>query len=224
MGAAKGLALSGSPIVALGSRHDDGDAWGYIARICCSGEPSVPMRPEIYCRRALAGAGGLCCRKPGRRAAGCGVSRGRHSGLCRARVGAIRYGWAFSPLQARPGRPPGKRRDVDQAETCLVCGASLSEKLRGRGPICWITRPAARTGPSLPQSRAVCPGHSHAGSQQIEVGRRLWCRQLHPRPAPRHPTRSAARKDQRSEFGASDDRNPAILGQLPRRVLEIIVS
>ena len=59
MGAAKGLALSGSPIVALGHRHDDGDAWGGILRDLLSGEPSVLMRPEIYVSAALAGAGGF---------------------------------------------------------------------------------------------------------------------------------------------------------------------
>ncbi|MBU4531438.1 MAG: trimeric intracellular cation channel family protein [Hoeflea sp.] len=104
MGAAKGLALSGSPIVALVTGMMTATLGG-ILRDLLSGEPSVLMRPEIYVSAALAGAGGFIAAS----LIGAPLIAASLAGVILAfavRGGAIRYGWAFSPYKPRPGRPP----------------------------------------------------------------------------------------------------------------------
>jgi len=104
MGAAKGLALSGSPIVALVTGMMTATLGG-ILRDLLSGEPSVLMRPEIYVSAALAGAGGFVAAS----LVGAPLVAASLAGVILAfavRGGAIRYGWAFSPYKPRPGRPP----------------------------------------------------------------------------------------------------------------------
>lgn len=104
MGAAKGLALSGSPIVALVTGMMTATLGG-ILRDLLSGEPSVLMRPEIYVSAALVGAGGFVAASllgaPLILASGVGVIA-----AFAVRGGAIRYSWAFSPYRSRAGRPP----------------------------------------------------------------------------------------------------------------------
>lgn len=104
MGAAKGLALTGSPIVAIVTGLMTA-TFGGILRDLLSGEPSVLMRPEIYVSAALAGAGVFVAAS----IIGAPVLLGSTLGVVSAfavRGGAIRYGWAFSPYKPRPGRPP----------------------------------------------------------------------------------------------------------------------
>lgn len=104
MGAAKGLAVSGSPVVALVTGMMTATLGG-ILRDLLSGEPSVLMRPEIYVSAALAGAGGFVTAS----LLGAPLLAASAAGLILAfavRGGAIRYGWAFQPYKPRPGRPP----------------------------------------------------------------------------------------------------------------------
>lgn len=104
MGAAKGLALTGSPIVAIVTGMMTA-TFGGILRDLLSGEPSVLMRPEIYVSAALLGsavfiAGSML---------GASLILASALGVIAAfalRGGAIRYGWAFSPYRSRAGRPP----------------------------------------------------------------------------------------------------------------------
>ncbi|KGF69306.1 membrane protein [Hoeflea sp. BAL378] len=104
MGAAKGLALTGSPVVALVTGMMTATLGG-ILRDLLSGEPSVLMRPEIYVSAALAGAGGFIAAS----LIGAPLLAASLAGVILAfavRGGAIRYGWAFRPYKPRPGRPP----------------------------------------------------------------------------------------------------------------------
>ncbi|MDP2118735.1 MAG: trimeric intracellular cation channel family protein [Hoeflea sp.] len=104
MGAAKGLAVSGSPVVALVTGMMTATLGG-ILRDLLSGEPSVLMRPEIYVSAALAGAGGFIAAS----LIGAPLIAASLAGVILAfavRGGAIRYGWTFSPYKPRPGRPP----------------------------------------------------------------------------------------------------------------------
>ncbi|MDP3526407.1 MAG: trimeric intracellular cation channel family protein [Hoeflea sp.] len=104
MGAAKGLAVSGSPVVALVTGMMTATLGG-ILRDLLSGEPSVLMRPEIYVSAALAGAGGFIAAS----LIGAPLIAASLAGVILAfavRGGAIRYSWTFSPYKPRPGRPP----------------------------------------------------------------------------------------------------------------------
>lgn len=104
LGAAKGLAATGSPVVALVTGMLTA-TFGGILRDIVSNEPSVLLRPEIYITAALAGAGlhiGLAL-------AGLPllVSAPAAAALAFAiRGGALRYGWTFPRYRARPGRNP----------------------------------------------------------------------------------------------------------------------
>ncbi|WP_309085944.1 trimeric intracellular cation channel family protein [Chelativorans sp.] len=104
MGAAKGLAATGSPAVALLTGMMTG-TFGGILRDLLAGEPSVLLRPEIYITAALTGAavftlGELSGAPPMASAliafAAALVVRG----------GALRFGWTFPRYKPRPGRRP----------------------------------------------------------------------------------------------------------------------
>lgn len=104
MGAAKGLALTGSPVVAIVTGMMTATLGG-ILRDLLSGEPSVLMRPEIYVSAALLGAGVFVVAS----LFGAPLLLGSVLGVISAfglRGCAIRYGWAFSPYRSRAGRPP----------------------------------------------------------------------------------------------------------------------
>ncbi|AKI02484.1 putative membrane protein [Hoeflea sp. IMCC20628] len=104
MGAAKGLAVSGSPVVALVTGMMTATMGG-ILRDLLAGEPSVLMRPEIYVSAALVGAGGFVAAS----LLGAPLLAASAAGVILAfavRGGAIRYNWAFSPYRSRAGRPP----------------------------------------------------------------------------------------------------------------------
>ncbi|MCY0149542.1 trimeric intracellular cation channel family protein [Hoeflea sp. G2-23] len=104
MGAAKGLALTGSPITAIVTGMMTA-TFGGILRDLLAGEPSVLMRPEIYVSAALTGAGVFVAAS----LFGAPLVVASAIGVVSAfavRGGAIRFGWAFSPYRPRPGRPP----------------------------------------------------------------------------------------------------------------------
>jgi uncharacterized membrane protein YeiH len=104
MGAAKGLAATGSTTVAIVMGLLTA-TFGGILRDLLAGEPSVLLRPEIYVTAALTGATvfTLCA------ASGFPLVAASLLGVATAfgvRGGALRFGWAFSPYRPRPGRPP----------------------------------------------------------------------------------------------------------------------
>ncbi|PWW00093.1 putative membrane protein YeiH [Hoeflea marina] len=104
MGAAKGLAASGSPTVAIVTGMLTATLGG-ILRDVLSGEPSVLMRPEVYVTAALVGAGAFVAAT----FAGLPLVAASGIGVLAAfivRGGALRFGWAFSPYRSRPGRRP----------------------------------------------------------------------------------------------------------------------
>jgi uncharacterized membrane protein YeiH len=104
MGAAKGLAATGSPVIAVIMGVLTA-TFGGILRDLLAGEPSVLLRPEIYVTAALAGAVVFTL-----------VTLSGASTLVAAalsfaaaflvRGGALRYGWTFPAYRSRPGRSP----------------------------------------------------------------------------------------------------------------------
>lgn len=104
MGAAKGLAATGSPAVAIVTGILTA-TFGGILRDLLSGEPSVLLRPEIYVTAALTGAAVFT----GLSALGLHDLAAALIGFAAAftvRGGALKYGWTFPPYRSRPGRRP----------------------------------------------------------------------------------------------------------------------
>lgn len=104
LGAAKGLAATGSPVVAIVTGMLT-SAFGGILRDIVAGEPSVLLRPEIYVSAALAGAAVFTAAD----ALGFGQIACFAAAMLTAfviRGGALRYGWTFPTYKARPGRNP----------------------------------------------------------------------------------------------------------------------
>lgn len=104
MGAAKGLALTGSPVVAVITGVLTA-TFGGILRDLLAGEPSVLLRPEIYVSAALAGAAVFTLGD----LAGLPAVVSDLAGFAAAfavRGGALKFGWAFRPYKSRPGRHP----------------------------------------------------------------------------------------------------------------------
>ena len=103
MGAAKGLAMTGSPVVAIVTGVLTA-TFGGILRDLLAGEPSVLLRPEIYVTAALVGAAvytlGIFLGPP--------YLAALTGFLCALAVrgGALRYGWSFPVYKGRPGRHP----------------------------------------------------------------------------------------------------------------------
>ena len=104
MGAAKGLAATGSPIVAVVTGTMTG-TFGGILRDLVAGEPSVLLRPEIYITAALTGAAVFTLAD----LIGIPVTAGTAVACLAAfavRGGALKFGWAFPRYKPRPGRRP----------------------------------------------------------------------------------------------------------------------
>ncbi|YCI02098.1 trimeric intracellular cation channel family protein [Ensifer sp. D2-11] len=104
MGAAKGLAATGSPIVALVTGALTA-TFGGVLRDLLAGEPSVLLRPEIYVSAALIGAGAFVLAS----LAGLTLVATSALGVITAfavRGGALRYGWTLPTGKAGPGRDP----------------------------------------------------------------------------------------------------------------------
>lgn len=104
MGAAKGLAVTGSPVVAVIMGMLTATLGG-ILRDILAGEPSVLLRSEIYITAALAGAGVYTLAD----LAGALPIVSQLAGFTAAfvaRGGALRFGWRIAPYKSRPGRRP----------------------------------------------------------------------------------------------------------------------
>jgi len=104
LGAAKGLAATGSPIVAVVMGMLTATLGG-ILRDILAGEPSVLLRPEIYVTAALAGAAVFTAADLG------GLPDVAAALLAFAtafviRGGALKFGWSFPTYKGRPGRRP----------------------------------------------------------------------------------------------------------------------
>jgi uncharacterized membrane protein YeiH len=104
MGAARGLSITGSPVVAIVTGVLTA-AFGGILRDLLTGEPSVLLRPEIYITAAIAGAAvytiaDLVLLPDGTSAliafAAAFIVRG----------GALKFGWSVPTYKSRPGRHP----------------------------------------------------------------------------------------------------------------------
>jgi uncharacterized membrane protein YeiH len=104
MGAAKGLAITGSPMVAIVTGVLTA-TFGGILRDHLAGEPSVLLKPEIYVTAALAGAAVFTFSD----LAGLPPLLADAAGIAAAfgvRGGALKFGWKISPYKSRPGRDP----------------------------------------------------------------------------------------------------------------------
>jgi uncharacterized membrane protein YeiH len=114
LGAAKGLAATGSPTIAIITGALTA-AFGGILRDLLANEPSVLLRSEIYITAAIAGAAAFTA------AQALGLPQYVSSGFgvliaFALRGGAIHYGWTLPRYKSRPGRPAdeaikGKNRD-----------------------------------------------------------------------------------------------------------------
>ncbi|MEI9419972.1 trimeric intracellular cation channel family protein [Mesorhizobium sp. Cs1299R1N1] len=104
MGAAKGLAITGSPVVSVITGVLTATSGG-ILRDLLAGEPSVLLRPEIYVTAALAGAAIFTAGD----VTGLPPIVSELAGFAAAfavRGGALRFGWTFPSYKTRPGRRP----------------------------------------------------------------------------------------------------------------------
>ena len=104
MGAAKGLAATGSPTVAITTGVLTA-SFGGILRDLLANEPSVLLRPEVYVTAALAGAAtftaAMAVDAPLWAASAIGIGT-----AFLVRGGALRFGWRFPVYKPRPGRHP----------------------------------------------------------------------------------------------------------------------
>lgn len=104
VGAAKGLAATGSPVVAIVTGMLTA-AFGGILRDIVAGEPSVLLRPEIYVSAALVGAGVYTATDAlGFSQIVCFTAAMATAFVIRG--GALLYGWTFPVYKRRPGRHP----------------------------------------------------------------------------------------------------------------------
>ena len=104
LGAAKGLAATGSATVALVTGMLTA-TFGGVLRDVLTGEPSVLLRPEVYVTAALVGAGVFTVADIS------GLDRTLAALIAIAaaflvRGGALKFGWTFPRYKSRPGRPP----------------------------------------------------------------------------------------------------------------------
>jgi uncharacterized membrane protein YeiH len=104
LGAAKGLAVTGSPIVAIVMGMLTA-TFGGILRDLLAGEASVLLRPEIYVTAAMAGAAVFTAAD----LAGFPTLASALIAFAAAfivRGGALKFGWTFPAYRSRPGRDP----------------------------------------------------------------------------------------------------------------------
>ena len=104
MGAAKGLAATGSPTIAIVTGTLTA-TFGGVLRDLMANEPSVLLRPEIYITAALIGAGVFT----GATEFGLPLYAASALGAAAAfaiRGGALWFGWTFPIYKHRPGRHP----------------------------------------------------------------------------------------------------------------------
>ncbi|APO73028.1 hypothetical protein AM571_CH00172 [Rhizobium etli 8C-3] len=104
MGAAKGLAATGSPTIAIVTGTLTA-TFGGVLRDLMANEPSVLLRPEIYITAALFGAAIFT----GATELGLPLYGASTLGVVAAfavRGGALWFGWTFPTYRHRPGRHP----------------------------------------------------------------------------------------------------------------------
>ena len=101
-GAFKGLAVTGSPVVALVMGMMTGTLGG-ILRDLVAGEPSVLMRKEIYISAAMAGATVFVVADQLGMAPLASIVAGFAIALA-VRSGALAFGWTLPTYRSRPGR------------------------------------------------------------------------------------------------------------------------
>ncbi|WP_064693737.1 trimeric intracellular cation channel family protein [Rhizobium aegyptiacum] len=104
LGAAKGLAATGSPTIAIVTGTLTA-TFGGILRDLMANEPSVLLRPEIYVTAALIGAGVFTLAN----ALGMPLYLASAFGVVAAfavRGGALWFGWTFPTYKHQPGRHP----------------------------------------------------------------------------------------------------------------------
>ncbi len=104
MGAAKGMAITGSPIVAIVMGVLTA-TFGGILRDLLVGDPSVLLRPEIYVTAAMAGAAVFTLSDVAHASSLVSASLAFATAFA-MRGCAIKFGWRFRPYRARPGRHP----------------------------------------------------------------------------------------------------------------------
>lgn len=106
-GAYKGLAVTGSPIVAVVMGMMTGTLGGILRDVLAS-EPSVLLRKEIYISAAMAGAVVFILAD----SAGLPLFLAAGAGFLVAfgiRSGALAFGWTLPQYKSRPGRDPLER-------------------------------------------------------------------------------------------------------------------
>lgn len=101
-GAFKGLAVTGSPVVAIVMGMMTGTLGG-ILRDLVAGEPSVLMRKEIYISAAMAGATVFVVADQLGMAPLASIVAGFAIALA-VRSGALVFGWTLPTYRSRPGR------------------------------------------------------------------------------------------------------------------------
>ncbi len=104
LGAAKGMAVTESPAVAIVMGMLTA-TFGGIWRDLLAGEPSVLLRPEVYVTAAMAGAAMFTIADM----LGAAVFVSALLGFAAAfivRGGALRFGWSIPAYRSRPGRRP----------------------------------------------------------------------------------------------------------------------
>lgn len=109
MGAAKGLAATGSPTIAIVAGTLTA-SFGGVLRDLLANEPSVLLRPEIYITAALLGSSVFTGA-----VYGLGLSTFEASAMAvltafALRGGAIYFGWTFPTYNHKPGRHPDELR------------------------------------------------------------------------------------------------------------------
>ncbi len=104
MGAAKGLSITGSPVVAIITGMLTA-TFGGILRDIVAGEPSVLLRPEVYVSAAGAGAAAYVLADSLTAAPQLSAIIAFLTALA-IRGGALWFGWSFQPYRSRPGRRP----------------------------------------------------------------------------------------------------------------------
>lgn len=103
-GAYKGLAVTGSPVVAMVMGMMT-SVLGGILRDVVAGEPSVLMRKEIYVTAALAGAAAFVLADAAGLARPVAVTLGFAAAFA-VRAGALAFGWTLPSYRSLPGREP----------------------------------------------------------------------------------------------------------------------
>lgn len=104
MGAAKGLAITGSPVVGIITGMLTA-TFGGILRDIVAGEPSVLLRTEIYVSAAGAAAAAYVLADALHLSHGASAIIAFAVGLA-IRGGALWFGWRLQPFRSRPGRDP----------------------------------------------------------------------------------------------------------------------